>query len=115
MLRPAPFLLAACSFIGALWAQFPEQFTIERVAAGMKFTEGPVWSMDDFLLFSDTVTDRQHKFDPGKGVSEAATRAGGASGNTYDTKGNLYVCEFRGRRVVRIDKKGKLDVVAERF
>jgi gluconolactonase len=110
MTRFALFLAAA-----ALQAQFPERFTIERVAAGMKFAEGPVWSLDDYLLFSDTVTDRQHKFQPGKGVSEAASRAGGTSGMAYDNKGNLYVCEFRARRLVRLDRSGKAAVVAERF
>lgn len=99
----------------ALQAQLPEQFLIERVATGMKFAEGPVWSLDDYLLFSDTVTDRQHKFQPGKGVSEAASRAGGISAMAYDNKGNLYVCEFRARRVVRVEPSGKSTVIAERF
>jgi gluconolactonase len=74
-----------------------------------------VWSLEDYLLFSDTVTGRQHKFQPGRGVSEAGSRAGGASGIAYDNKGNLYVCEFRARRIVRIDKNGKAAAVAERF
>ena len=62
----------------------------------MRFADGPVWSLEDFLLFSDTVTDTQHKFTPGKSVSEIGSRPGGVSaGNAYiDEKGNLYTCEF---------------------
>ncbi|MEP7352576.1 MAG: SMP-30/gluconolactonase/LRE family protein [Acidobacteriota bacterium] len=91
------------------------QVAIEAVAKGLHFAEGPVWSLDDFLLFSDTATDRLLKVAPGKPMAEVATNAGGISGQTYDTKGNLYTCEFRARRVTRTDKKGKIEVMAERF
>jgi len=88
---------------------------IEKTVAGMRYTQGPVWSLEGFLLFSDTVTDKLHKFTPGKGVSEIASRAGGAAGNAYDEQGRLYTCEFRERRVTRTAKNGKVDVVAARF
>jgi gluconolactonase len=88
---------------------------VERIAAGQKFTEGPVWSLEGFLLFSDTVTDRLQKFVPSKGVSDFAVRSGGVSGNTYDEQGRLYSCEFRDRRVTRMAKNGKIDVLAARF
>ena len=81
----------------------------------MHFADGPVWSLEDFLLFSDTVTDKQDKFTPGKGVSEIGSRAGGTAGNAYDEKGNLYTCEFRERRVTRTARNGKVEVIAERF
>jgi gluconolactonase len=81
----------------------------------MRFADGPVWSLEDFLLFSDTVTDKQHKFTPGKGVSEIGSRPGGTAGNAYDEKGNLYTCEFRERRVTRTAKNGKMEVIAGRF
>ena len=73
----------------------------------MRFANGPVWSLEDFLLFSDTVTDKQHKYTPGKGVSEIGSHNGGTAGNAYDEKGNLYTCEFRERRVTRTSKNGK--------
>jgi gluconolactonase len=108
--RAAILLLAA-----AAWGQAPPQYTIEVVANGMRFADGPVWSLEDFLLFSDTVTDKQHKFTPGKGVAEIGSHAGGTAGNAYDEKGSLYTCEFRERRVTRTAKNGKVEVVAARF
>jgi gluconolactonase len=106
----------AALFITAVaFGQAPTQYTIEVVANGMRFADGPVWSLEDFLLFSDTVTDTQHKFTPGKGVSEIGNRPGGTAGNAYDEKGNLYTCEFRERRVTRTAKNGKVDVIATRF
>jgi sugar lactone lactonase YvrE len=100
---------------GAALAQIPPEVTVEQVAKGLSFAEGPVWSPEDFLLFSDTVADKLHKFVPGKGLSDFASRAGGASGNAYDERGNLYTCEFRERRVTRTAKNGKIDVIATRF
>jgi gluconolactonase len=110
VIRAAAFLFAAVA-----WAQAPQEYTVQVVASGLHYADGPVWSLEDFLLFSDTVTDQQHKFTPGKGVSDAGTRAGGTAGNAYDEKGNLYTCEFRERRVTRTAKNGKMDVIAARF
>jgi gluconolactonase len=98
----------------ALAQDFPE-IKIEKVATGQKFTEGPVWSLEGFLLFSDTATDKIQKFIPGKGVSDFASRAGGAAGTAYDEQGRLYTCEFRERRVTRTAKNGKVDIIAARF
>ena len=106
---------AALLFAAVAWGQAPQQYTVEVVANGMRFADGPVWSLEDFLLFSDTVTDKQHKFTPGKGVSDIGSRPGGTAGNAYDEKGNLYTCEFRERRVTRTAKNGKVDVIAARF
>lgn len=99
----------------AAWGQAPQEISVQTVATGLSFADGPVWSLEDFLLFSDTVTDKQHKFIPGKGVSEIGTKAGGTAGNAYDEKGNLYTCEFRARRVTRTSKNGKTEIIAERF
>jgi len=101
--------------VSAALAQLPSEITVEQVATGLSFADGPVWSLEDFLLFSDTVTDKLHKFVPGKGMSVFASRSGGASGNAYDEKGNLYTCEFRDRRVTRTAKTGKVEVIAARF
>ncbi len=81
----------------------------------LHFAEGPVWSYDGFLLFSDTVVDKLLKVTPGSGDEVFAERAGGAIGNAYDTEGRLYTCEFRERRVTRTLKNGKIEVLAARF
>lgn len=102
--------------IGA--APLAQDFTdlkVERVAAGLRFTEGPAWSQDGFLLFSDCVADKLFKFTPGKGVAEFGDRPGGPNGNAYDAQGRLYSCEFRERRVTRAARNGKVEVLASRF
>lgn len=112
--------LAACLWMSAallprVEAQEFANVTVETIVKDAHYAEGPVWSLDGFLLFSDTVTDRIEKWAPGKGVSEYASRPGGASGNAYDQEGRLYTCEFRERRVTRTAKNGKTEVLASRF
>jgi gluconolactonase len=107
----------AALFVVALsaTAQDFSDIHVERVAAQLRHTEGPVWSLEGFLLFSDTAANTLHKFIPGKGVEAAGDRPGGPSGNAFDEKGSLYTCETRERRVVRVDKKGKVDVLASQY
>lgn len=112
-MRAAALFLA---LVAALFAQQPGEIVVERVVAGFRFLNGPTWAPDDTLIFSDTPTDRQLRFTPGKSApSEVASRAGGVSATTFDSKGNMYVAEPRARRVTRTDRKGKMDTVAERF
>ena len=108
-------LLLAFLFAGLVSAQEFPNVTVETVVKDAHYAEGPVWSPEGFLLFSDTPTDQIKKWAPGKGVTDFSSRAGGASGNTYDEQGRLYTCEFRERRVTRTAKNGKIDVLAAKF
>ena len=96
-------------------AQETPEILIEKVAAGRGFTEGPVWSHDGFLYFSDIPANRILRFVPGKGIELVRENSNGTNGNTMDVQGRLYSCETHSRRVTRTDRKGKVDVLAERF
>jgi len=102
-------------FAAAAFAQDFSHLEVQRVVKDLHFAEGPVWSYDGFLLFSDTVVDKLRKLTPGAGDTVFAERAGGAIGNAYDMEGRLYTCEFRERRVTRTLKNGKIEVLASRF
>lgn len=108
-------LSIALLLAGLALAQDLPNVEVETVVKGMHFAEGPAWSLEGFLLFSDTTTDQLKKFTPGKGVSDVASRAGGVNGNAYDDQGRFYTCEFRERRVTRTAKNGKVDVIASKF
>jgi gluconolactonase len=115
MARFTVVLLTAC-FATLAPAQDFSKIVIETVGKGFVFTEGPAWSKDGFLIFSDTVTDKIWKWTPG---SEAATfrdSAGGANGNAFDSQNRLYTCESRARRVTRTNlKDNKIDVLADQW
>lgn len=107
-------VIVLTSFVGRAW-QVPAQYSVERASSGHTFTEGPAWSPEGFLLFSDIPPGKIHRFTPGKGTDVFRAESQGANGNAFDAQGRLYTCESRSRRVTRTDKKGNIEVLAERF
>jgi gluconolactonase len=91
------------------------EIQIQKVVAGLTFTEGPVWSRDGFLYFSDIPANRILQFVPGKGLVIFRENSNGANGNALDAQGRLYTCEGHLRRLTRTDRKGKVEVLAERY
>ncbi len=109
-------LLASALFILALLqAEDFSALKVEPIASGFPGGEGPVWSRQGYLFFSDYSTSTIHRYDPGKGVSVFRRDSNGANGNTLDRQGRLYTCEYRSRRVTRTAKSGKIEVLAEKF
>jgi len=96
-------------------AQDFEQIRVERVATGYTFTEGPAWSPAGFLIFSDIPTNELLQFTPGEPARIFRENSNGANGNRFDAQGRLYTCESHARRVTRTDKKGKVEVLADRW
>ncbi len=109
--------LQACVFFVALFASAQDfsQASVEQAAKDLRYAEGPVWSPEGFLLFSDTVANKIYKLAPGKPLAEYASIPGGPIGNAIDAQGRLYTCEFRERRLVRTSKNGKVEVLASRY
>jgi gluconolactonase len=108
------FLSWGVRLLGAfLLFQIPEDLKIERVASGFTYTEGPLWAREGYLLFSDATQNKIYKLSSGEKPATVREETHGAMGLTLDAQGRLYMCETKGRRVTRLDKKGKLEVVAE--
>jgi gluconolactonase len=102
------------TFASALCAQDYSDLKAEKMAGNRQFTEGPVWSRDGHLLFSDVPANQIIKLSS-EGPAVFRDNSNGANGNTFDDKGRLYTCESRTRRVTRTDKKGNIEVIAEKF
>lgn len=113
--RSRILLLSAVALLSSVIAQDSPQNQIEKVSSGLTFTEGPVWSHDGFLYFSDIPTNRLLRFVPGKGIELVRANSNGTNGNSLDVQGRLYSCESHSRRVTRTDRKGKIDTLAERW
>jgi gluconolactonase len=88
---------------------------VEKVAHGFRFTEGPVWSRDGYLLFSDIPGGKIMKHTPGGDTETYRDASNGAAGNAFDAQGRLYTCETHARRVTRTDKKGRVEVLADKW
>ena len=99
-------------------AAFAQDFTdlkVDRIITGVMFAEGPAWSKDGYLIFSDIPNNKLLQFKPGEPAGLFRDNSNGANGNTFDAQGRLYTCESHSRRVTRTDKKGKIEVIAEKY
>jgi len=105
----------------------PKDAAIEKLAAGFKWSEGPVWIKDGgYLLFSDIPRKRINKWKEGEGISVFLEPSGytgskprggepGSNGLLLDAKGRLVLCEHGDRRVSRLEKNGKKSVLADKY
>src|SRR6187397_932834 len=92
--------------------------TLEQVASGMRWAEGPVYFPDGgYLLVSDIPNNRIMKYSEKDGsFSVFRGPANYANGNARDRQGRLVTCEHSvTRRITRTGKDGRMDVLAERF
>jgi gluconolactonase len=88
---------------------------VEKLAGGMKFTEGPVW-LDGYLVFSDIPNNRLMRWNANGGPGVFREGSNQSNGNTKDRDGNLITCEHQARRVTRTDvKTGQVSVLVDGF
>ncbi|HUG26645.1 SMP-30/gluconolactonase/LRE family protein [Piscinibacter sp.] len=91
--------------------------SVERLAAGFRWAEGPVWFGDGrFLLFSDIPGDRIIRWDETTGAASVFRQPSNhANGLARDRQGRLIACEHVTRRVTRTEYDGRITVLADRF
>jgi gluconolactonase len=105
----------------------PRGATIEKLAGGFQFIEGPVWHPDGYLLFSDPNANTIYRWTPEGSVSVFRTHSGytgadigeyhqpGSNGLTLDREGLLTINEHGNRRVTRLERTGQITVLADRY
>jgi gluconolactonase len=90
---------------------------VERIATGMRWSEGPVWFGDGrYLLWSDIPNNRIMKWEEETGrVSVFRKPSNNSNGNTRDRQGRLLTCEHDSRRVTRTEHDGAITVIADSY
>ena len=89
---------------------------VEKLSGGFRFTEGPVWTRDGVLLFSDIPNDRIVQYDPKSGeVSDFRRPCQQTNGHTLDSAGRLVSCEHGGRRISRTEQDGTVVTVVDSY
>ncbi len=88
---------------------------VEKLAGGFAFTEGPAADAEGNIFFTDIPNNRIHKWSLAGKLSTFRENSGGANGLFFDKAGHLLVCEGGRRRLVSIDIKGKLTVLADKY
>lgn len=92
-----------------------QEIRIEKIEAKLSFAEGPVWSHDGSLFFSDVPTNRILKWVPNEKTAVLRADSQGTIGMTLDAQGRLYMCESHSRQLTRMDKKGNIEVLAAKY
>ena len=102
--------------------------TIERLAEGFDWAEGPVWDRSGgYLLFSDVPRNTVFKWKEGEQGPrlpqaerlhrQRVTGGGepGANGLVLDPQGRLVLCQHGDRRVARLEADGRFTTLADRY
>lgn len=90
----------------------PPGATLERVATGFQFTEGPTWDGKGALYFSDIPADTIYQLDLAGKVTPFLKPSGKSNGLLFDRDGTLLACRHWERNVARIPMDGKVTVIA---
>ena len=108
----------------------PAQASLEKLATGFTWTEGPVWVSPGYLLFAEIPSNSIRKWTPGEGVSifiqpsgyiEATPFGGhepGSNGMTLDHQGRLTIAGHARHNVWRlesVDAKAQITVLADSY
>ena len=90
---------------------------VERLATGMRWSEGPVWFGDGrYLLWSDIPNNRIMRWDEETGaVGVFRKPSNNSNGHTRDRQGRLVSCEHGTRRVTRTEYDGAITVLCDSF
>jgi gluconolactonase len=100
----------------ALLELVDEGASVEQVATGFTFTEGPIWNhAERFLLFSDMPGNVRRKWSEAEGVVEVMRPSNKSNGMTYEAGGTLLVCEHATSLLVREHPDGTRETVASHF
>jgi gluconolactonase len=86
---------------------------VVKVVGDCKFTEGPAWHPDGYLLFSDIPNNRIVRVTNDGTSSDWLTESGGANGLMCDTDGNVYAAQGEAAQVglFRTGNDGKGELV----
>lgn len=101
---------------------------IEVLGEGLDWSEGPCWIKEKgFLVFSDIPPNKIMKWDPKGGISLFMEKVGytgkepfkgeepGTNGLMLDSEGRIVACCHGDRAIKRIEKDGKITVLADKF
>ena len=111
------FLVAAalCA-VSAAFAQNDQTIEVQAVSTNLRYPDGLAWSKaGGYLVIADSAKKEIYRLDPGTPPKPTHQNTNGVQGVAYDSQDRLYFCEALARRVTRLDKSGKPEVVVEKY
>jgi len=90
--------------------------TVETVAGGCLFTEGPLWHpREHYLLWSDMPGDHLRRWSARDGVTTFRKPCNKSNGLAWDRQGRLLACEHAASRVTRTELDGRIVPLATHY
>jgi len=85
-----------------------------KLAEGFQFCEGPAYERGTgYLYVVNCQSDNIHRVYPDGRVEVFAKAPGSGNGSTFAKDGTLWVCDYKRKAIVRFDRSGKPEVMAE--
>jgi sugar lactone lactonase YvrE len=85
------------------------------ITQDFKFTEGPVWHPNGFLLFSDIPANTIYKWQPNQEIKVFRQPSGNTNGNTLDRTGHLIFAEHGNRRLSLQENNRQIVTLASHY
>ncbi|QUJ78235.1 SMP-30/gluconolactonase/LRE family protein [Sulfitobacter albidus] len=90
--------------------------TLEKVASGFQFTEGPIWHpIEQHLTFSDIPGNEMFRLQADGTVVSFRKPSNMGNGNTYDGAGRMLTCQHASSSVTRTEIDGTVTTLATHF
>jgi len=89
--------------------------TLQKLAGGFEFTEGPACDGQGNVFFTDQPNDRILKWSVEGKLTTFMQPCGRANGLSFDAAGNLWACADEKNQMWRIDPGGKVTVVVKDY
>ena len=111
---PAPRKFELKAESPKFWDLFAQDASLEKIATGFGFTEGPVWDPRGFLYVSDEEKNMLSRVYP-DGRVENVLSIGDPDGSTLDAKGRLITTASVLRAIIWVRKDGQYKILADRY
>jgi gluconolactonase len=104
-------IILTALLISGIHAQ--ENSDIQKLADGFQFTEGPAADQEGNVYFTDIPNSKIHKWSTDGELSTFMENTNRTNGLFFDKNGNLICCVAGTGKLVSIDSKGKITVLAD--
>ncbi len=103
-------------FISGLisYSQYSSDYSVEKVADGFNFIEGPVLK-DGKILFSDIPENTIFQYDEEDSVTLYYSSSGNSNGLALNSEGELLMAQHGKRRVAKISESGEEISLAQAY
>jgi len=108
-------ILSTVAMAGAGGSVLAPGATLQKLAGGLAFAEGPACDAQGNVYFTDQPNDRILKWDLDGKLSTFLQPCGRSNGLCFDAQGNLWACADAKNELWRIDPAGKVTVLVKDY